>query len=380
MRCEQPLKVILGQTREQWDRENVRPSVRHNFDEMLKCGTAALGAEVYASETETKLVFHRCKSRACPSCGHRATELWQREQWAALPDIPYTGIVFTMPDVLWPIFRKNRHLLKDLPRLGAAVIQQWVNRTYGVRVLIMVVPHTFGRRLNFHPHLHILVSAGGLDELQARWVNIPAFSKKALMSMWRYAVITFLREALRYNVLSSDCSPADLRRILTRQYERWWNIDVARFKSKWQFLRYVGRYLRRPPIAQHRFANITDLAVEFWRKDLKQERTMLTRYSIEEFVDTLAEHVPDRYRHGIRYFGLLAPSSKAQTSAAVFALLRQQRRPRPRRLSWANSLRKHFRVDPLIDRHGQRMRLVGRLKPVGEHIAHLYAGRTWLKL
>ena len=121
---------------------------------------------MYVSEDEEKTVFHTCKSRACPSCGYRATQLWQRDQWADLPDIPYAGIVLTMPDALWQIFRKNRHLLHDLPVLGAAVIQQWAKVQYGVRVLIMVFPHTFGRRLNFNPHLHLLASSVGLSAVR----------------------------------------------------------------------------------------------------------------------------------------------------------------------------------------------------------------------
>ena len=108
-----------------------------------------------------------------------------------------------------------------------------------------------------------------------------------------------------------------------------------------------------------------DYSVLFrWLKDLKLKRQLLTRYSIEEFVAVLAEHVPDRYRHGMRYFGLLAPSRKAQTSAALFALLGQEKRPRPPRLSWANSLRKHFGVDPLVDSEGRTMHWKGRLSPV----------------
>ena len=121
----QPLKEILLATRAHWDRTEIRPVVRENFDKMINCRTPALGAEVFASETEEKLVYHTCKSRSCPSCGQRATLLWQREQWSALPDVPYAGIGFTMPDVLWPIFRQNRQLLHDLPALAAAVIQQW---------------------------------------------------------------------------------------------------------------------------------------------------------------------------------------------------------------------------------------------------------------
>jgi hypothetical protein len=91
---------------------------------------------------------------------------------------------------------------------------------------------------------------------------------------------------------------------------------------------------------------------------------VLTRYSVEEFVATLSEHVPDHYRHAIRYFGLLAPGSKHQTSAALFTLLGQEKRPRPSRLSWANSLRKHFGVDPLVDSGGRSMHWIGRTDPV----------------
>jgi Putative transposase/Transposase zinc-binding domain len=353
MRVKQPIKQILSATRGHWDRPEARPVVRQNFERMINCRTPALGAEIYASKSEEKLVYHTCKSRACPSCGHRATQLWQREQWASLPDIPYTGIVLTMPDVFWPMFQQNRHLLHDMAALGAAVVQQWVKSRYGVRVLIMVVQHTFGRRLNFNPHLHILVSAGGLQESEGRWVAPLSFEKKALMHMWRYAVTTYLREALKAKVLKSDFGVIELKRILTTQYERWWNIKLTGLMSKQHFLGYAGRYIRHPPIAQHRFVKVTDREVQFWRKDLKLKRQVLTRYPTEEFVATLAEHVPDHYRHAIRYFGLLAPGSKRQTSGALFALLGQEKRPRPQRLSWANSLRKHFRVDPLVDTGGE---------------------------
>ncbi len=366
MHIEQPLKQILSSTRGNWDRPESRDAVRKSFARMIDCRTPALGAEVYASETEEKLVYHTCKSRSCPSCGHRATQLWQREQWTALPDIPYAGIVLTMPDVLWPILQQNRPLLHDLPALGAAVIQQWVKARYGVCVLVMVVQHTFGRRLNFNPHLHILVSAGGLQEAEGRWIAPLTFEKQALMHMWRYALITYLREAIRANVLRSELAAEELKRILTTQYERWWNIKVTGLMSKQHFLGYAGRYIRHPPIAQHRFVTITNQEVQFLRKDLKLKRQVLTRYSIEEFVAILAEHVPDRYRHGMRHFGLLAPRCKGRTSAALFALLGQVKRPRPRRLGWAISLRKHFGVDPLIDRRGQSMHWVGRLKPM-EH-------------
>ena len=228
----------------------------------------------------------------------------------------------------------------------------------------MVVPHTFGRHLNFNAHLHIMVLPVGCGSQGSTWVPRLRFDKPALMRIWRYAVITYLREALKEEALSSKLSAEELKAVFTAQYERWWNIDIGHFKSKWQFLRYAGRYIRRPPIAQHRFVEITDQEVQFWTKDLKQRRRVLTRYSIETFVATLAEHVPDRYRHGIRYFGLLAPRSKGRTLTALFALLGQEQRLMPRRLGWAASLRKTFGIDPLLDSRGRPMHWVRRLTPL----------------
>jgi len=218
--------------------------------------------------------------------------------------------------------------------------------------------------LNFNPHLHILASAGGLHEGEGRWVASLTFDRNKLMNMWRDTVITFLRQALRGGVLRSELSVDDLDTTLSTERERWWSIHVAHFKTKWQFLRYAGRYIRRPPIAQHRFEKIGDGVVRFWRKDLKQKERVLTQYPVEEFVSLLADHIHDRYRHGIRYFGLLAPYAKRRTSSAVFALLGRKKLPRPRRLSWRYTLRAQFNVDPLVDAKGQELRWVGRLTPM----------------
>ena len=114
-----PLKQVLEMHRAVWDRDDTRSSVREAFARVVDCGTEGLGAEVFASEDEERVVYHTCKSRACPSCGHQATRAWQRDQWRELPDVPYAHVCLTMPDVLWPLFQRNRHLLHDLPVLGA---------------------------------------------------------------------------------------------------------------------------------------------------------------------------------------------------------------------------------------------------------------------
>ena len=102
---------------------------------------------------------------------------------------------------------------------------------------------------------------------------------------------------------------------------------------------------------------------DFVTKDTRTKRTVETTYTPAEFLATLADHVPDRYRHNVRCFGLLAPRVKSQTPDAVLATLGQERLGKPRRLRCATSMQKCFGVDPLVDRDGQRMRWARRVPP-----------------
>jgi hypothetical protein len=166
-----PIKQILLDAREYWDHPGTLWNIRENFLKIIRCGTIALGAEIYASSTESKLVYHTYKSRFCTSCGQRATEEWKEDLKATLPDVPYVEITLTMPAQFWPIIQENRHLLHGMPAMGAESIKLWAKARHGVRVILMVVQHTFGGLLNFYPHLHVLVSVGGLREAEGRWIS-----------------------------------------------------------------------------------------------------------------------------------------------------------------------------------------------------------------
>ena len=356
------LRQILEATRDVWDRPGTRPAVRKNFAAVIDCGRAALGWEEYASDAEKRRCYHRCKSRFCPSCGYRATLQWLAEQEAALPDIPYSGIVFTMPSELWAIFRSNRHLLHDLPDLAAGVLQQWISMKYAAKALILGVLHTFGGDLKFNAHVHVLISRGGFQESTGCWIAELHLNRSALMKMWRYAVIDHLRRALKARVLKSQLNVGDLRRLLSSAYysesHACWIVLFDEIVSKAHFLGYAARYLRRPPIAKWRILRVTDAKVQFVAKDSKNDSQIPTWCTLDRFVRLLAAHVADHYRHGVRYFGLLAPRTKNRHFAGIFFLLGQQIRPRPPRLSWRESLKKYFGFDPMIDSLGQEMRWV----------------------
>jgi len=135
-------------------------------------------------------------------------------------------------------------------------------------------------------------------------------------------------------------------------------------KAKPHFLRYAARYVRRPPIASWRLLEVTDHEVVFVAKNTKAGRFVPTRCRLSEFVRLPAAHVPDLYRHAIRYFGLLAPRAKGNKWAGLFVALGQEMKTRPPRLSWRDSLVRYFRFDPLIDSRGHEMRWIRRERPV----------------
>jgi hypothetical protein len=367
MKRHDQLKELVNQTRPHWDRVETRPAVRAAFAKALQCRTEELGAEVFASENEEHIHCHTCKSRACPSCGYRSTVQWQRERWAALPDVPYKGITFTMPNVLWPLFRDNPHLTEALSALAARIIQIRAGTLSGLRVGVMAILHTFNGKLEFNSHVHTMVTAGGVYGLSHTWIGTVDYQGDGLLKSWRKAVIRLLWAALRAGQLASALTVEEIEAILNEQERRWWSVKVQNFKSKEHFLRYAGRYLRRPPIAQRRITHVGERTVRFWYTDKKLRRKVEVQCSPEEFIDRWSQHVPERYRHAVRNFGLFSPRGMRQTFDAIFAVLRQKRTPRPKRRPWAESIKRDFGRNPLVDSKGKLMGWIRRIAPRSSH-------------
>jgi hypothetical protein len=359
----EPLKMILELTKSHWDRPGVRWVVRDTFHKALLCRTPALGAEVYASAAGEKVCCHTCKGKGCSSCGNRGTLDWQREQEVLLPDIPFVGFVLTMPHHFWPVFRANRNLQHDLPALGAAAIEQWVWTQHQARLHIIVIQHTFGGWLNYFPHLHIMVSAGGLKVTELRWLESLNFDKEQVRENWQFAVTSYLWKAHRDGLFRKSSLPVEFNEVIHDSLPIKWHVWMSEKMSKERFLGYAGRYIRRPPIAQNRIISVSEDEVFFMGKDAKSGEMYEIRWTPAKFVAHWSQHILDRYKHSMRYFGLLAPRTKKLTSASVFALLGQVQLPKPPRERWADLQKRSFGVDPLIDEFGNRLHWVGRRKP-----------------
>jgi hypothetical protein len=360
------LKLFLRDTLPDWDHGGTPPNVRQNLWKLINCGTAALGGEVFASSTERKIVYHTCKSRFCPSCGVRAAGIWQQELETVIPRVQYREINFTMPQVFWPIFQQNRHLLSDLPAVAADAIQFCVKERHGAVVFLMVVQQTYGGFLNFYPHLHTLVSAGGFQASGIRWLPDLDFSREQhrheLMLAWRFALIAYVQAAITAKVLRSTLSANQLMQTLDIERRRDWNIFVGREVPKRIVIDHIGRYIRKPPLAQYRLTRLNEREVQYLAKDTRHRCLTPVTYTNKQFLALLIPHIVDRYCNSMRYFGLLAPRSKRLLSV-VFHLLNQQQQPKPRRLTYAESLKRTFGENPFIGADGSILRRVGSVEP-----------------
>jgi hypothetical protein len=354
------LKDLVTKNRCQWDHPETRLSVRKNFARMVKCRTPALGAEVYSNGSKEYFFYHSCKSSSCPSCGWKATLNWQQRLLETLPDVPYTGMCFTIPGSLRPFFKENRYLLYDLPALAAEVIHLWAKSQIGIRIPLIIVLHTFGEKLNFHPHVHILAATGGLQESTNTWIPNLSFNRFALRKLWQTIVVRYLQRALALGLVVCHVEIDTLKRNLSAEAARpCWVINISRRMNKKHFLGYAARYARRPPIAQSRLIRFDDATVEFLTKDRKTKLVS----SMSVFMSNLAEHVPDHYRHSVRCFGLWSPAGKHQTSSSLFFSLGQLKPIPSKPLKWHESIRKYFGRDPLVDEQGKELFWVRKTAP-----------------
>ena len=164
---------------------------------LLSCRNIIRGYHEYECSNlkcpHTKIVPHTCKSKACSSCGKKATEQWIQKQQNILPKVTWQHITFTMPEQLWDFFWLNRHLLNQISKIAAGIILYIANQK-NVLPGILIALHTFGRDLKRNVHIHLCVTIGGLNidrlsQKSYRWTNKLFFVEHNLMKAWRKQII-----------------------------------------------------------------------------------------------------------------------------------------------------------------------------------------------
>jgi hypothetical protein len=231
-----------------------------------------------------------------------------------------------MPEVLARLALVNKRVVYDLlfKASAATLLQVAANpKRLGAALGGLMVLHTWGQRLQHHPHIHCVVPAGGLSSDSARWVHArPSFFLPipVLRQVYRGKLVAGLHEAFRAGRLSFPGALASLatestfRAFLRSLYrQRWVVYAKPPFGSAAHVLHYLARYTHRVAISNHRLVDVTDDTVSFRWKDYRHGSQMRTlTVEADEFLRRFLLHVlPTRFVR-IRYFGFLAPRCRAR--------------------------------------------------------------------
>ena len=298
---------------------------RHAADQIRTCRTEAQGHHVCRCPSGDYEI-HRpnpCKHRSCPVCGGLETDRWIRAQDARVLPGAYHHIVFTIPDGLHPLWRYNRAAFTNL--LFKAAWESLTSflddpRWLGAMPGAIGGFHSWGETLCEHVHLHLLVTAGGLDKA-GRWVK----SRESFLCPSRALSVKFrgrfrakLLAALAANSLQVPPGAAAAWRTLLNKIGRQkWHVQIEpAYAHPHGAIRYLGAYLKRGPIGESRIRTYDGHSLSIAYKRPAEHPAPTFTLSGQEFIRRFLVHVPVKGQRLVRHFGLFHHHQRAQLEQA----------------------------------------------------------------
>ena len=287
---------------------------------ILGCRTAALGGHLHQCDRcdHREIAYNSCRDRHCPKCQGSQQLRWLEAQQQHLLPIEYHHVVFTMPDTLHALFRANPRLCYGL--LFAAVAETLHDvagnpKNLGAKIGFSCVLHTWTQTLLFHPHIHCIVTGGGLDPDRRRWIAARPgflFPVRILAQLFRAKLLRRLESDLNDKTLSSnDTDPHARLRAAARK--NWVVYSKPPFAGPRQVLRYLGRYTHRVAISNHRLVALDNDRVSFrWNDRARDNPKRLMTLDVQEFLRRFLLHILPSGLMRIRHYGLLANSTRRE--------------------------------------------------------------------
>jgi len=282
---------------------------RRAVEDLQRCRTAALGGHLYQCNEcgRQHYSYHSCRNRSCPKCQAGDTQAWLQQRQAELLPVPYYHVIFTLPQELRDLTRRRQKSLYGLVMQAAAqaLLTLTADPHYvGGRVGVLAVLHTWGSTLTYHPHVHCLVTAGGVSPDGQQW--LPAREDylvpvSALSKLFRGLVLDRIRRqfpeipwpsSLRQKDWVVHCKPA--------------------VQGTEKVLAYLGRYIHRVALTNSRLVALDDGKVTFRYRDSRTGQTKTLTLNAQEFLRRFLQHVLPRGVHKVRYYGLWSPSHRDQ--------------------------------------------------------------------
>ncbi|HSL87618.1 MAG TPA: IS91 family transposase [Bacteroidales bacterium] len=301
---------------------------------MLHCRTSQMGSHSLCCDScgTVKVCYNSCRNRHCPKCQYIKQQLWVEKLKCRLLPVRYFHAVFTVPEFLNPLFYINQRFCYSLlfECSAKAVKKTALNPAFlGVETGCLSVLHTWGQSLNYHPHIHMLVPAGGLDSDGMQWLYagkkffVPV---KALSSVFRGLFMERLLGALEDNLLRIPEGQkelfADIKSLKKESYAKMWNVYIKKtFRGAGQVVSYLGRYTHRVAISNSRILDTDGETVKFRWKDYRDNKTKTMVLTCREFVRRFMQHVLPTGFYKIRYYGILASANSNTNMNECFRLL-----------------------------------------------------------
>jgi len=304
------------------------------FYAIENCRTAALGGHTNRCNLcgFTKQSYNSCRNRHCPKCQYTKKLQWVDKLAANLPPVKYFHVVFTIPDCLNTVFYINQRIAYGLlfKAAGQALIKCAANpKLTGVRAGAVGVMHTWGQTLIYHPHIHMIVPAGGLSEDQMEWVPSPKkffLPVKLLSNVFRGILCGLICQAVGDGKMQLPDNTAGFETIKALCYRKNWVVYCQKpFAGPEGIIQYLGNYTHRVAISNHRIEAFENNKVTFSYKDyrtggLKKSIALETK----EFVRRFMQHILPCGFYKIRYFGILALCNMATKLETCFNLIEKK--------------------------------------------------------
>ena len=271
---------------------------------------------------------HGCPG-ATPKCQFLKKEKWLENRLKDFLPINYFHVVFTIPDSLNSIILNNQKIMYDHFFRSVAETLKLLSadkKYIGGRIGFITVLHTWGQNLSYHPHIHCIVTGGGLSDDQKKWINSRSnflFPVKVLGNIFRAKFLESLKKEHEGNNINNRLSKNDFIQLLNSLYQKEWvTYSKPPFKKPETVFEYLAQYTHRIAISNYRILAIKNDNVLFkWRDYSDGNKQKIMSIHAHEFIRRFLLHVLPKKFVKIRHFGLFGNRNKRKLLGTCRKLL-----------------------------------------------------------
>lgn len=294
-------------------------SQRKAIESIVACRSGQLGTSYYYCEEGHAIheQHHSCRHRSCYVCARNNKRIWIEEQKSRLLNCPHFHMVFTVPSeyrVLWQFNRAwfTQALFVSVQETVLSLMRD--KKYHGVTPGLLLALHTWGRQLNLHPHIHAVVTAGGLGA-DNTWQEIGRYLLPihVIKALYRGKFQGLLKEAYEAGEiqLPTSMDRAQFYRLHRVVYQKAWSVRVEeQYAHGNGVVVYLSRYMKGGPLNPAQISRCDDEGISFIYKDHRDQKHKSLTLKPLEFIRRLLMHVPEPGIHTVRHYGLYGSAAR----------------------------------------------------------------------